>query len=127
MLTSTTMKTHEAMQILPSVALKQFRVIGSPLDLYLGTWLWVNDWDENGIPDLLVSDFNSYVYVIMADLTGIAEETAPRIKTGLAVTPAINPASCTSSSVESQVMLDKPTHRIMTIITIDCCFIFYNS
>ena len=65
---------------------------GSPLDLYSGTRLWVNDWDENGVPDLLVSDFNGYVHVFIADPTGIAEETVLQVQTGFAVAPAINPA-----------------------------------
>ncbi len=65
---------------------------GSPLDLYYGTRLWVNDWDENGIPDLLVSDYYGYVHVFMADLSGTVEETGVQIQTGFAVAPAVNPA-----------------------------------
>ncbi|MEA3267255.1 MAG: FG-GAP-like repeat-containing protein [Candidatus Fermentibacteria bacterium] len=65
---------------------------GSPLDLYYGTRLWVNDWDENGIPDLLVSDYNGFVYVFMADLSGVSEEATDLIQTGFAVVPAVNPA-----------------------------------
>ena len=66
---------------------------GTPLDLYTGTRLWVNDWDEDGNPDLLVSDFDGFVYVYMADLTGIGEEYTAQIMTGFAVAPAVNPAS----------------------------------
>lgn len=65
---------------------------GSPLDLYYGTRLWVNDWNEDGIPDLLVSDFNGFVCVFMADLSGVSEEATAQIQTGFAVNPAVNPA-----------------------------------
>ena len=65
---------------------------GSPLDLYSGTRLWINDWNEDGTPDLLVSDFDGFLYVFMADLTGTFEETTCLIQTGFAVTPAVNPA-----------------------------------
>ncbi len=62
---------------------------GSPLDLYSGTRLWVNDWNEDGFPDLLVSDFNGFVHVFIAELTGIEHGANT---TGFAVTPAVNPA-----------------------------------
>lgn len=65
---------------------------GSPLDLYYGTRLWVDDLDEDGIPDLFVSDFDGFVYVFMADLTGTADETSAQVQSGFAVVPAINPA-----------------------------------
>jgi len=65
---------------------------GAPLDLYSGTRLWVNDWDEDGNPDLIVSDFYGYVHVFIADPTGTAEETAAEVQSGFAVTPAVNPA-----------------------------------
>ncbi len=65
---------------------------GSPLDLYTGTRLAVNDWDEDGTPDLIVSDFDGFVYIYMADLTGTADESSAQIQTGFAVTPAVNPA-----------------------------------
>ena len=58
---------------------------GSPLDLYYGSRLWVNDWDEDGNPDLILSDYDGYVYVFMADLTGTAEETAAQVLGGFAV------------------------------------------
>jgi len=63
---------------------------GAPLDLYSGSRLWVDDWNENGFPDLLVSDFNGFVHVFIADLTGIAGETPT---TGFSVSPLINPAT----------------------------------
>ncbi|MCK5034358.1 MAG: T9SS type A sorting domain-containing protein [Candidatus Sabulitectum sp.] len=65
---------------------------GSPLDLYYGTRLWVSDWNEDGIPDLLVSDFNGFVHVFMANLTGTADETSAQVQSGFAVAPAVNPA-----------------------------------
>ncbi len=65
---------------------------GSPLDLYTGTRLWVNDWDEDGNPDLIVSDFDGFVYIYMANLTGVAEESSAQIITGFTVRPAVNPA-----------------------------------
>lgn len=66
---------------------------GINLDLYSGTRLWVNDWDEDGTPDLLVSDFNGFVHMFIADLTGIVEETSLQITTGFAVSPLMNPVT----------------------------------
>lgn len=65
---------------------------GSPLDLYSGSRLCVNDWDEDGTPDLLVSDFDGFVYVYMADLSGTAGEGSAQVQSGFSVTPAVNPA-----------------------------------
>jgi hypothetical protein len=65
---------------------------GVPLDLYSGSRLWVNDWDEDGTPDLIASDFNGYVHVFMADLSGTVEEASAQPQNGLLVTPAVNPA-----------------------------------
>ncbi|MCD4708480.1 MAG: T9SS type A sorting domain-containing protein [Candidatus Sabulitectum sp.] len=65
---------------------------GSPIELYYGSRLWVNDWNENGFPDLIVSDYNGEVYVYMVDLTGAAEETTAQVQTCFSVTPVMNPA-----------------------------------
>ncbi|MCK5785042.1 MAG: T9SS type A sorting domain-containing protein [Candidatus Sabulitectum sp.] len=65
---------------------------GSPLDLYAGSRLWVDDWNGNGYPDILASDYNGYVHVFMANPTGVARGTTAQVQTGFAVTPAANPA-----------------------------------
>ncbi len=65
---------------------------GSPLSLYYGTRLWVNDWDENGLPDLIVSDFDGFVNVFLANPVGVAEFSSSLIQTDFFVTPAMNPA-----------------------------------
>ncbi len=64
---------------------------GSPIDVSFGTRLWVNDWNENGVPDLLVSTFEGYVYVFIADLTGTADQTSAQVQSGFAVMPVTNP------------------------------------
>ncbi len=46
---------------------------GSDIDLYYGTRLWVDDWDENGTEDLLVSDYDGWVYLYPGLTTGVAE------------------------------------------------------
>ena len=66
---------------------------GSPLDLYSGTRLCVDDWDNDGIPDLFVSDFNGFVHVFMADLSAVAEEVSAQITTGFSVSPLMNPVT----------------------------------
>ncbi len=52
---------------------------GSVIDLYYGTRLWVNDWDEDGLPDLLVSDYNGWVYLYYNISTGIEDEAGSEL------------------------------------------------
>lgn len=47
---------------------------GSDIDLYYGSRLWLNDWDEDGLLDLLVSDYNGWVYLYHGIPTGIEDE-----------------------------------------------------
>ena len=48
---------------------------GSIIDNSSGMRLWVNDWNEDGMPDLLTSDYNGWVYVYIAYPVGIGGET----------------------------------------------------
>ncbi len=52
---------------------------GSDIDLYYGTRLWVNDWDEDGLLDLIVSDYNGWVYLYHALSTGIEDEAGTEL------------------------------------------------
>jgi hypothetical protein len=52
---------------------------GSDIDLYYGSRLWVNDWDEDGLPDLLVSDYNGWVYLYYNISTGIEDEAGSEL------------------------------------------------
>ncbi len=52
---------------------------GSDIDLYYGSRLWVNDWDEDGLPDLLVSDYNGWVYLYYNISTGIEDEAGTEL------------------------------------------------
>jgi len=44
---------------------------GSIIDIHYGSRLWVNDWDEDGLPDLILSDYNGWVYLCHGVSTGI--------------------------------------------------------
>jgi len=66
---------------------------GSPIDLYYGTRLWVNDWNEDGLPDLLVSDFDGYVYQYYSIPTGVGDQATWSIESGFAFTIAGNPTT----------------------------------
>lgn len=66
---------------------------GSPIDLYYGTRLWVDDWDLDGLPDLLVSDFYGYVYIYMAQDTGVEDFSYQGIDNSFSVAPVVNPAT----------------------------------
>jgi len=66
---------------------------GSPIDLYYGSRLWVNDWNLDGFPDLLVSDYDGYVYVYIAQQTGLAHGYAAEVTEGFSVMPAVNPGN----------------------------------
>lgn len=46
---------------------------GSDIDLYYGARIWVDDWDEDGFPDILASDYDGYVYQYLAYPTGVSE------------------------------------------------------
>lgn len=61
---------------------------GVDIDLYSGARLCVNDWDQDGLPDLVVSDYNGWVYLYLGIPTGVAEEESGVIapETGLTVT-----------------------------------------
>ena len=48
---------------------------GVDIDLYYGARLWVNDWDENGQPDLLISDYEGWVYLYLGSTVGVEEGT----------------------------------------------------
>lgn len=44
---------------------------------YAGMRLWIDDWNEDGLPDMLTSDYNGYVWIWIQQATGVAEGTAP--------------------------------------------------
>jgi hypothetical protein len=48
----------------------QLQSAGAPIHEYYGLRLWVNDWNGNGSPDLLTSDYNGFVRVYLAQPTG---------------------------------------------------------
>ena len=65
---------------------------GSPIDLYYGSRLWVNDWDEDGLPDLLLSDYNGNVNLYLQP-TGIGDLVSLEIGSDIGLTVAGNPTS----------------------------------
>ena len=44
---------------------------------YAGMRLWIDDWNEDGLPDMLTSDYNGYVWIWIQQTTGVAEGTTP--------------------------------------------------
>lgn len=44
---------------------------------YAGMRLWIDDWNEDGMPDMLTSDYNGYVWIWIQQTTGVAEGTTP--------------------------------------------------
>ena len=44
---------------------------------YAGMRLWIDDWNEDGLPDMLTSDYNGYVWIWIQQTTGVTEGTAP--------------------------------------------------
>jgi hypothetical protein len=66
---------------------------GSPIDLYYGTRLWVDDWNEDGWPDLLVSDYDGFIYQYFAQVTGVGDQATWSIEPGFAFTIAGNPTT----------------------------------
>lgn len=47
---------------------------GAALHEYYGIRLWVDDWDANGTPDIITSDYNGFVRFYPENSTGIEEE-----------------------------------------------------
>ena len=66
---------------------------GSPIDLYYGTRLWVDDWNEDGWPDLLVSDYNGYVHQYYALVVGVGDQATWSIESSFGFTIAGNPTT----------------------------------
>ncbi len=66
---------------------------GTAIDLYSGTRLWVDDWNSDGILDLLVSDYNGYVYKFLGQATGVGDYHYAGVDGGFTVNPVSNPAS----------------------------------
>ncbi|MCK5116735.1 MAG: hypothetical protein KAR44_09060 [Candidatus Aegiribacteria sp.] len=44
---------------------------------YSGMRLWIDDWNEDGLPDMLTSDYNGYVWIWIQQSTGVTEGTTP--------------------------------------------------
>lgn len=40
---------------------------------YSGMRLWINDWNQDGLPDMLTSDFNGFVWMWIQNATGTEE------------------------------------------------------
>ncbi len=47
---------------------------------YSGMRLWVNDWNEDGLPDMLTSDYNGYVWMWIQNPTGTWEAQGAEIE-----------------------------------------------
>ena len=50
---------------------------------YYGMRLWIDDWNEDGFPDMLTSDYNGYVWIWIQQPTGVAGSTTPAPSRGL--------------------------------------------
>lgn len=66
---------------------------GTAIDLYYGSRLWVDDWDEDGLPDILASDYDGYVYQYYALPTGVGGETTTALDSGFGFAVDGNPVS----------------------------------
>ena len=66
---------------------------GSPIDLSSETRLWVDDWNEDGIPDLLISDYNGILYLYIAQDTGIEHGGSISGLSEFRVLPESNPTT----------------------------------
>lgn len=65
---------------------------GSDIDLYYGSRLWVDDWNSDGYLDLLVSDYDGFVYKFPGSTTGAADFMFGQVEDGFGITPSVNPA-----------------------------------
>lgn len=66
---------------------------GNPIDLSSGTRLWVDDWNEDGLPDLLASDYYGILYLYIAQNTGITNESSTPVSGVFTIAPTANPAA----------------------------------
>ncbi|MBN1433542.1 T9SS type A sorting domain-containing protein [Candidatus Fermentibacterales bacterium] len=51
---------------------------------YSGMRLWIDDWNEDGLPDMLTSDYNGYVWMWIQENTAVGDEQAPILPRALA-------------------------------------------
>ncbi len=62
------------------------------IDLYYGARFSVSDWNEDGLPDIIASDYNGNVNMFIANSVGLAEEASGIVEGGFGIVPAVNPA-----------------------------------
>ncbi len=80
--------TNEAPAFSGSV---QIQSGGAALHEYSGVRFWVDDWNGNGSPDLITSDFDGYVRVYLANTTGISDDMTGLSPTGFSFTVSGSP------------------------------------
>jgi len=66
---------------------------GAYIDLYSGSRLCVNDWDEDGIPDLLVSDYEGWVYLYLGSTVGVGDGSSGQVPAETAMLISGNPTT----------------------------------
>jgi hypothetical protein len=89
---------------------------GADIDLGYSTSLWVDDWNGDGLLDLLVSDYDGWVYLFLQEATGIAGEATAPAGGPLALTAIGNP--CRG---EPAVSLSLPSAMEVDLAVYDCC------
>ncbi len=88
---------------------------GSDIDLYIGTRLWINDWDEDGILDLVVSDFEGWVYLYLGYPTGIVEDESYSLGSALDISIMNNPTTAYFSAELTLPVSGNATLRIYSL------------
>jgi len=64
-------------------AVPEFSGSESIADIFTGMRLWIDDWNEDGLPDMLTSDYFGYVWVWIQQPTGVAETATPALSRSL--------------------------------------------
>ena len=74
----------------------------NPIALFSETRLWVDDWNDDGVPDLLVSDYNGILYLYIAQNTGVEHGGSVSGLGEFRVLPESNPTTGTFSIILQQ-------------------------
>ncbi len=94
---------------------ENLQAAGSDIELSSGTRLWVDDWNSDGLLDLLVSDYDGYVCVFLQAEEGLEQPESGRVEDALSMVAAGNP--CRGAPA---VRLTLPSAMQVEIAVYDC-------
>ena len=88
---------------------------GTPIDIYYGARLCVDDWNQDGYPDMLVSDYDGWVYQYLAYPTGIEDEPETEIPPSGIMMTLLGP-NPSSGPIGISLSLENPASDVSLLV-----------